>query len=652
MARRKIAAAGLGLAMLLAGAATAHPLDPLSGPEIERAVAALRAAGVADDRTRFVALEAVEPDKATGWAGAAAPRRARAVLRRGPAMLEAEVELEGGRVGPPRDIPGAQSGILIAEWEMASRLTREHPEWQAAMRARGLRDMDAVFCAPLTVGWFGTEEERGRRLLRVPCYETTGARTTIWGRPVEGLFAIVDLNAGRVLRVVDTGPVPQPPGADRTDEASVPHLRPPMRPVLQAAPQGGNVSVRGHEVEWDRWRFHVKMDRRFGPMLSVLRWVDPAAGGRQRPVLYQGYASEMFVPYMDADEVWYSRTYMDIGEYGFGSFATALEAGTDCPAHAAFLDAVLPGEDGAPATMPRALCIFERNTGAPSWRHAELIDGTHEARPEVELVVRAIPAVGNYDYVLDWVLTMRGEVRIEVGATGIDMVKAVAARSMADPGAAAAVTTGTLIGPGRVGVWHDHYISWRLDLDVDGPENSFLRERLAARRADAGTPRRSLWAPERVAMPREGAVEPGHAPEVWRVVNPAATTALGHNPGYEIVLGHQATSLLDPADPPQARAAFTAAPLWVTGYDPAERYAAGAWPNQSPGGEGLPRYAARGRPVERADLVVWATMGFHHLTRPEDWPVLPTRWHRIEIRPYGFFDESPVRSLRREFRAP
>ena len=62
--------------------------------------------------------------------------------------------------------------------------------------------------------------------------------------------------------------------------------------------------------------------------------------------------------------------------------------------------------------------------------------------------------------------------------------------------------------PGAVGIWHDHYISFRLDLDVDGQANSFVRERLAPRAANAGTPRRSLWAPERIPMPVEGAVEP------------------------------------------------------------------------------------------------------------------------------------------------
>jgi len=360
----------------------------------------------------------------------------------------------------------------------------------------------------------------------------------------------------------------------------------------------------------------------------------------------------MFVPYMDASEAWYYRSYMDIGEYGFGSLASQLRSGTDCPAHAQFLDAVLPDEAGAPQTMEKVMCVFERNTGSPLWRHAELLDETYEGRPEVELVARTIPTIGNYDYVLDYVLTMRGEIRIEVGATGMDAVKGVRARSMTDPGAQQQASTGMLVAPGAVGVWHDHYISFRLDLDIDGPNNSFQRHAITPQVVSQGTPRRSIWTLKQVPMPREGMVHAHHGPEIWRVINPGLRTSLGHHPGYELAAMHSATSLLQPWDAPQRRAAFSGATLWVTGYDPAERHAAGAWPNQHPGGEGLPRFVARNRPVERSDVVLWYTMGFQHLTRPEDWPVLPTRWHAVALRPFGFFTRNPGITARTGFAAP
>jgi primary-amine oxidase len=229
------------------------------------------------------------------------------------------------------------------------------------------------------------------------------------------------------------------------------------------------------------------------------------------------------------------------------------------------------------------------------------------------------------------------------GATGIDEVKGVAARDMADPSAAKDSATGMLVAPNLAAINHDHFLSFRLDVDIDGSANTLVRQKLVAQPVIGDTGRRSLWTVAEEPVGEAGPVAAdGHgSAEVWRIVNPNLQNSLGQPPGYELRPDHSATSLLAPDDFPQRRAAFSAAPLWVTAYDPRELYAAGLYPNQSRGGDGLPAYAARHRPVENADLVLWVTMGFHHLPRPEDWPVLPTTWHSVALVPYGFFDHNP-----------
>jgi primary-amine oxidase len=326
---------------------------------------------------------------------------------------------------------------------------------------------------------------------------------------------------------------------------------------------------------------------------------------------------------MDAAPAWSFRAFMDEGEWGLGLAASPLRPGVDCPAGAVFLDAVLPDDRGSPLVGKSVICVFERDTGAPLWRHFETASGAYAGQPGNELVIRTIPSLGNYDYIIDWVLSPAGAIRIDVGATGIDAVKA----------AAAGQGEGQLIAPDRVGVDHDHFLSFRLDLDIDGTANTLVRRRLVR---DGGK-----WRPVDAAVTSEGLLGAGmgEEPEIWRVINPARTNALGEHPGYEIHADHPAISLLPADDPAQQRAGFSSAPLWVTAYDRSELYAAGPYLRN---GDGLPAYAARQRPVEGADIVLWPMIGFHHLPRPEDWPVLPVMWHSLSLVPDGFFDRNPA----------
>ena len=85
--------------------------------------------------------------------------------------------------------------------------------------------------------------------------------------------------------------------------------------------------------------------------------------------------------------------------------------------------------------------------------------------------------------------------------------------------------------------------------------------------------------------------------------------------------------------------------MWVTPYKPDELYAAGDYPTQSHGGDGLPAWTAANRPIENTDIVAWYTFGMHHVVRAEDWPVMPTVWHEFELRPFDFFERNPALDL-------
>ncbi len=624
-----LARAFLGLALAASHAAGAHPLDPLSKAEIGNAVALLRAAGDADDGTQYAYVGLDEPGKGAvlAWrAGAPITRKAFVVARRQGRVFEGVVDLIAKKVARWEPVPGAESAILPPEMNEARQIVRADPGWRAALQARGFDAASPdLNCAVMAAGPPADAGEQGRRLVRLTCYDAAGGRN-VWSRPIEGLVAVVDLDAHTVLRIIDRQRVPL--GEERGDFASA--------SPAGAAPARSYPFVRsGNSITWRNWSFHYRMDPRTGLVISLLRYADQ---GRERMVLYRGSLSEMFVPYMDPDPAWTARAFMDVGENGVGALSLPLHAGVDCPANAAMLDAVLADSAGAARERRGVICLFEREGDMPLWRHAETANGTYAGRAAHELVMRMIPTLGNYDYVIDWVLTEWGAIRIEVGATGIDQVKAVAAQSMVDPSAAADTAYGTLIAPGRVGVNHDHFFSFRLDLDIDGPLNRLVERRLVTQPREGERP--GLWRVAERVVEGEGPLGiDAHAGKVsWRIENPTVTSRLGQHPGYQVRGDHMSAVLVTPDDPRQRRAAFAAAPLWVTAYDPAELYAAGPYPNQNPAAAGLPAYAARHRPVDGADLVLWGTLGFHHIPRPEDWPLLPTMRHSLTLTPNGFFD--------------
>ena len=90
------------------------------------------------------------------------------------------------------------------------------------------------------------------------------------------------------------------------------------------------------------------------------------------------------------------------------------------------------------------------------------------------------------------------------------------------------------------------------------------------------------------------------------------------------------------------RATFATKHLWVTPYAPGERHAAGDYPNQHPGGAGLPEWTRADRNIVNTDVVLWYTLGSAHVPRLEDWPVMPVTYCGFSLRPVGFFDENPA----------
>lgn len=297
------------------------------------------------------------------------------------------------------------------------------------------------------------------------------------------------------------------------------------------------------------------------------------------------------------------------------------------------------------------ICVFERYAGEVAWRHSESpITGLdiRESRPKVTLVARMVASVANYDYIMDWEFQMDGLVRIKVGLSGILMVKGTSYSHLSEARGNEGDMHGTLLSENVIGVIHDHYVTFRLDMDVDGADNSFVRVEMARQETGPGdeSPRRSyLRATRRVAETEKDArvrLSLYDHPAEFHVVNPAKKTRVGNPVGYKVVPAGTAASLLDPEDPPQKRGAFTNNQIWVTPYNKSEEWAGGLFVYQSKGEDTLDTWSERDRPIENKDLVLWYTLGFHHIPCQEDFPIMPTVSSSFDLKPVNFFESNPI----------
>ncbi len=653
-----LTAAVLTAVPLVAAQAATHPLDGLSSAEIKRVGEVLRQAQLASAESRYALIELLEPAKAQvkAWSeGRTVARQAAVHFREAGKTLKAVVDLTESRVASVAPL-GGQPMILLEEFLGSMELALGSPSFVNGLARRDLKP-DDVFCLPLTAGSFPGSGLEGRRIMKVPCYvNPTGSN--FYAKPIEGLFAVVDIEAKKVIEVVDEGvvPVPEDPWGytDQELENRFGQLRPAGNPAVLDQQGEPNYKIDGGQVDWDIWQFRYRTDKRPGVVLSDIRVRDH---DKLRPVLYQAHLSEVFVPYMDPGAGWYWRTYMDSGEYGFGIFLSPLRAGIDCPSYATFLPAVMHQDDGSPLEIPGAICVFERNIGDPAWRHFEVFaQGENqftptEGRPATELVFRSASEVGNYDYLIDYVFHQNGRLDILVGSTGLDAVKGVASQSMNDPTAARDTRYGTLIAPNLVAPNHDHFFNFKLDFDIDGEQNTFMRSALVPGKPADDAPRRSFWVvekqPAQTELQGRYRINPA-TPAMYHVMNHNVTSALGHHPGYMVMPDNSvAYGPLDTHnDPPMKRNGYIDYTIWNTAYDPAQRYAGGEFAFGSTGADSLPNWVKANRAIANADVVTWYTMGFHHVPRMEDCPVVSTMWKGIRVVPFNFFANNPSATIR------
>jgi primary-amine oxidase len=622
--------------------AALHPLDPLTADEfrtVARVLGRERGVGVGW-RVASVALDEPAKDAVRAFddGGAAPDRRARAVVldRAANETYVAVVSVTSQRLTEWTHIPGVQPNFTVDEWEEADAMLRGHPEVIAALAARGITDMDLVFMDTWTYGdALIPEKYRGRRLGWSDTWVRARSGANLYAGPVNGFHCVVDVNSMELLEIEDTFTIERP----EIMGEYVPHLIPerirelstrgPVAPLEIRQPEGPGFTIDGHLVQWQNWSLRVGFNYREGLTLHNVRYRD---GGRDRSIASRLSFAEMVVPYRDPSVDHFRRTAFDIGEWGLGFMTTSLELGCDCLGEIRYLDAVMHDSAGEPYEIPHAICVHEEDD-AILWKHVDHHTGA-EVRRMRRLVISFHVTVANYEYLVYWRFYQDGNIECEVRATGIMVV------TFFDEGAAH--PNGTVVDERTYAPFHQHFLVARLDLDIDGPENTVFRTETKAQPIGPANPHGLGIVQVDTAVETEGHDDVDwHSQRAWKIANESSPNAFGSPAAYKLVPTGAIPSFFDAASPVFRRAPVIGHSVWVTPEDPAQRWPAGDFVNQSAVDHGISEWVTASRPVRNADVVLWYVFGIHHITRPEDWPVMPADIVSFWLKPAGFFDRNP-----------
>ena len=617
-----------------------HPLEPLSAEEIRQVAAVVRRDRGVGDGWRFASVELKEPAKAdlpALEAGRLTRREALVVCwnRADGQAYRAVVSLTDGAVSSWEHLPGQQPNMTVDEWHECDVMLRSHLSVVQALERRGVTDLSRVLSDMWAYGAAVVPERyAGRRIGWCDVWVRGSDKGNPYARHPSGLHPVVDLNTMELLELEDNyagGPDSEANGEYLPDLLPM-RLR-EVAPLQVSQPEGVGFTVDGTLLSWQNWQLRLGFNYREGLVLHQVGFRD---AGRLRPVAHRLSFAEMVVPYRDAGPDHYRRTAFDIGEWGLGFMTTSLTLGCDCLGEITYLDAVVHDSAGEPQTIQNAICVHEEDSGV-LWKHVDERAGA-EVRRARRLVVSFHVTVANYEYLVYWRFYQDGSIECEVRATGIMVTSGTAA-----PGSRPA--NGTVVDQGIYAPFHQHFIVARLDLDVDGAANTvYATESEAAGVSDQDPYALGLRIRSTPLRTESEGIQDydWNVQRGWKIVNDNVSNGLGTPVGYKLVPAASFPPLIDRASPAFQRAEVIGHTLWVTPYAEDERWPCGDFPNLSSSDRGLPVWTAQNRPIENTDVVLWYVFGIHHITRPEDWPVMPVDTVSFWLKPFGFFDRNPA----------
>ena len=619
-----------------------HPLNPLSENEIREVKRLLLAEEKMDTNFRFFIINLKEPPKTEVLnykPGESFRREALAVLYdwKTNKTFEAVIDLAAKKIKSFDHIPGVTAGGMASD-TLTDLLLKKDSLWLSGLKRRGIHP-DSIITSFVFAGEMGIAPADHREMICTPQYINKKYHELL----IDGLVAYVDLTSRQVLKVLDDGGKGfYKPEDIKYFDPSTSMVVSENKPLKITQPEGENFTIEGYVIKSKRWTFHVGIDNREGLILHDVRFNDH---GELRPILYRASVAEMYVPYGSTDLTHAAWNYYDVGAYRMGqsdpAIMNGLKAGADVPMNSKFIGAFFHDSKGEPKKLDSIVAVYEES-GGPLTRHGKF---SHEAR---NIVVKYFTRVWNYDYGIKWIFHEDGTIDLRTELTGIVGIKGVN-RTSDLPGGPDETFEGnyygTLVAPHVEAVNHQHFLSFRLDLDVDGTKN--LVEEMNIRTVPASTdnPHNNAFVRQMSLIKNEAEGQRNLNPSSnrhWMIADSRSVNALGQMRSYMIMPGANAMPYAGVGSRSKKMADFLESQVWVTAYKENEFHPAGEYPNSRGIKDGLPHWVSDNENVVGEDVVLWYNLGITHIVRPEEWPIMNTHTLGFTLAPSGFFDNNPV----------
>ena len=635
-------AAALAFSLVVAPTTlAAHPLDPLTAQEIRRAKTAINQAPSLGGIDFFPSINLLEPPKAEilAYTGGTLGRKALVYGYdfHSRTNYHITVDVTGREVIDVKTFAGEQPPVSYSEYGEADTITRASTDWRNRMIAQGV-DPNEVYIDV----WAGGEmppnndpghAHAGHRILRTLAF-FRGPKGTPnpYVRPIEGIVAAVCMD-DHVLAALELSdavrngaiyPINRETGAAATVREQLPAL----------TTTGKGFTLDGNLLTWDKWRLRIGFTFREGLVLHQVEYRDDADPTKYRPIMYRGALSEIYVPYARDHLNWSWRTAFDVGEYHLGQYANPLELDVDVPNNAVLLNATVADDTLTPYALPNAIGIYEQHAGL-LWARVDPISYVKTARGHRKLHLTWHAWIGNYIYGYTWILGRDGSIEMKVALTGTLLHQGVRSHEEANE-------SGALVAPGVGAPSHQHFFSFRMDMDVDGRNNTAVE---IDTQSNPG-PFRNGFEDVETEIASEGFRDHSFARmRTWAVESTTRENRTNHPTGYALLPGNFSPIFSVPGFGAAERAAFAKHPFWVTRFDEGELFAAGLHPFAGREGAGLPEYVAPAQSTAGTDIVIWHTLGFTHHPHTEEYPVMNAEQIGFKLIPDGFFDRNPALDL-------